>query len=992
MRIEDLKGISALRLLSEYKGKNPYIKKLKYNNENTRGGITLTTTQATYIIDNHETEPILMNRVVTISDYLGTELQKAHNLKFKPERILIEYMLAETDKSYHVYGKLKKNQEKSAMYFIPKSQVMDDPYFEEIDIDVDFDKYTKLDTFKLKDGTVGRIPYKHQMEGVKFLLSRNGCILADDMGLGKCISLETSVLTPYGKTKIGKLKVNDYVIGSDGKKTKVVGVYPQNKEKKMYKITFNDGYSVKCTDDHMWAVTSNNGSENNKNRPIRFTNLTVEQMLDKDLILEQSGFGWNEKRPYKFKTYYKVKNGDSKWQIPIVKPINFENTNELIIDPYLLGVSLGDGHFRKDGGIKIELHKDDFDEIFKNQIINETKSYDNKRCNLINTLKVEVKELKLDSTLSHTKFIPDIYKYSSIKNRISILQGLMDTDGHCMKSKNGTFNGTEYCTVSEQLADDVAEIVHSLGGIVRKKSKIGTYKRPDGTKVICKKAYRLNIKLPEQFNPFRLKRKANEYNPPQKYKVGRYIKDIKYLGMDKSICIKVEAENCLFTLEHGIVTHNTYQSIIAALESGAERILIVCPSSVKINWEREINYFQCFDTSIISGNKWEQAKFTIINYDILKNFWISDEEREKHNSGDFIWENEHLVKGNFDLCIIDEAHYLKDHTTIRGSIMKDLCVKHNIPKVWLLTGTPVANRPKDYYNLLALIKAPIAKDWMYYVRRYCEAKSFFKTLKNGRKKKIWLTNGASNLDELNRRTRNLFLRRMKTDIDDMPDKIITPVYHEMTIAEKKDYEALWEEYLVERKRKKKKGEPERELVELILLRQYIAKISVPKTIEMVENALEQDQKVIIFTNFTEELQLLQNHFGSLAVVHYGEMTDKMKQKSVDDFQQNPNKKVFIGNIKSAGVGITLTEATIVIFNSFDWVTGNNEQAEDRAYRIGQKNHVNVYYQLFDNTISTRMWEVLKSKKQIISTIIGDKEINEIDETEFLIDYILEQDI
>jgi SWI/SNF-related matrix-associated actin-dependent regulator 1 of chromatin subfamily A len=282
---------------------------------------------------------------------------------------------------------------------------------------------------------------------------------------------------------------------------------------------------------------------------------------------------------------------------------------------------------------------------------------------------------------------------------------------------------------------------------------------------------------------------------------------------------------------------------------------------------------------------------------------------------------------------------------------------------------------------------------MFYVKRYCEAKSFFKTLKNGRKKKIWLTNGASNLDELNRRTRNLFLRRMKTDIDDMPDKIITPVYHEMTVDEQRDYERLWEEYLVERKKKKKKGEPERELVELILLRQYIAKITVPKTIEMVENALEQDQKVIIFTNFTEELQLLQSHFGSLSVVHYGEMTDKMKQKSVDEFQQNPNKKVFIGNIKSAGVGITLTEATIVIFNSFDWVPGNNEQAEDRSYRIGQTNHVNVYYQLFDDTIAIKMWDILANKKDVISRIINGAEQNEVDDDEMvalLMDELLEE--
>jgi SWI/SNF-related matrix-associated actin-dependent regulator 1 of chromatin subfamily A len=136
------------------------------------------------------------------------------------------------------------------------------------------------------------------------------------------------------------------------------------------------------------------------------------------------------------------------------------------------------------------------------------------------------------------------------------------------------------------------------------------------------------------------------------------------------------------------------------------------------------------------------------------------------------------------------------------------------------------------------------------------------------------------------------------------------------------------------------------------------------------------RKVIIFTSFTEELQILANHFGKLAVIHNGPMTTTQKQKSVDSFQNNPKVKVFIGNIKSAGVGITLTEATVVVFNSFPWVPGDNEQAEDRAFRIGQKNDVNIYYQLFMDTISTRMWDTLNSKKDIITTIVGDKKLTD----------------
>jgi SWI/SNF-related matrix-associated actin-dependent regulator 1 of chromatin subfamily A len=120
------------------------------------------------------------------------------------------------------------------------------------------------------------------------------------------------------------------------------------------------------------------------------------------------------------------------------------------------------------------------------------------------------------------------------------------------------------------------------------------------------------------------------------------------------------------------------------------------------------------------------------------------------------------------------------------------------------------------------------------------------------------------------------------------------------------------------------------------------------------------------------------------------MTTTKKQRSVDEFQNNPKVKVFIGNIKSAGVAITLTEATVVIFNSFDWVPGNNEQAEDRAFRIGQKNDVNVYYQLFMDTISTRMWNMLQNKKDVIATIMGDKQLTEEEITIMMMEEIMNE--
>lgn len=973
INLNEIKGRSAISLIEVYEGVNPYLKKLKQDYLKNKK-LALTENQTAYILKNHDKDPIFINRVIRISNYLGEELKKQNELTFTPEKILIEFMLAENDKTYHVYGKLSTKQQ-SKMYFLPKTQIFDDPYFEPITLDVDFTPYNDILAKQNKK------LYQHQEDGIKFLLSRNGSILADDMGLGKMEIVDNQVFTPYGRVRIGDLKIGDKIIGSNGKPCNIIGVYPQG-VKDLYKITFNDGYSILVGREHLWSVSSSNSGKNSKKRENRYITLSTEQMLNENLVLEQKGIGWNEKRPYKFKTYYKQKNGDSKWQIPIVKPIEFENNDNLPIEPYLLGLALGNGHFTKSSAITIQLHIDDFDELFNNIILTEHKTNGNKRKAYINNHSNDLKNLGLEHTRSETKFIPTIYKYSSIENRLAILQGLMDTDGHCMKSKNGKFNGTEYCTVSERLADDVAEIVHSLGGIVRKKSKIGNYKKEDGTVVECKKAYRLNIKMPEQFNPFKLKRKADEYNPPTKYKIGRYIKNIEPCGQGESVCIAVDALDKLYVTEHAIVTHNTTQAIVAAIESKAKKILIVCPSSTKINWQREINVF-CDDTAIVDGKKWQEAKFTIINFDILKNFHTLKDKNKVD-----VELNRELVNANFDLAIIDEAHYLKNNDSIRGKIMVELSTKHNINKVWLLTGTPVANRPMDFFNLLKIIKSPIAENWKHYAVRYCEGKQFFRTLKNGTKKQIWLTDGASNLEELAAKTKNIILRRLKTEVLDMPDKVVTPMYQQLDKKGWSEYNELWDEYVTKRiLEEKKTNEEQKSLVELILLRKFIAAQAIPYTIEMAENAIEMGRKVIIFTSFTEELEILQNHFGKIAVKHNGPMTTLQKQKSVDAFQQNAKIKVFIGNIKSAGVGITLTEGTVVIFNSFDWVPGSNEQAEDRAFRIGQKNDVNVYYQLFDNTISTRMWEMLNNKKDIISTIMGEKILTDDEITTLLVEQI-----
>lgn len=260
-------------------------------------------------------------------------------------------------------------------------------------------------------------PFPYQIAGVEYMLNRNAVLLADEMGLGKEEWVENCVFTPTGRKRIGSVIIGDKVIGSDGNAYNITGVFPQG-IKDLYRVTFNDGASVLVGKEHLWTVFTRNihrGRKDNLND--RKIVLTTEQLLDKKLTMRLKGTDWNEKRPYEFSTYYIEKNGNLKWQIPVVKPINFTNKDILPIEPYLMGLTLGDGHIGG-GLVEFGVHKNDFEELFKYYDIKEKKKY-SKRPNIrtcsIN-LKVGIEFLGLQEKKSNNKFIPYIYKYSSIDN------------------------------------------------------------------------------------------------------------------------------------------------------------------------------------------------------------------------------------------------------------------------------------------------------------------------------------------------------------------------------------------------------------------------------------------------------------------------------------------------------------------------------------------------------------------------------------------------
>jgi SNF2 family DNA or RNA helicase len=429
----------------------------------------------------------------------------------------------------------------------------------------------------------------------------------------------------------------------------------------------------------------------------------------------------------------------------------------------------------------------------------------------------------------------------------------------------------------------------------------------------------------------------------------------------QKVAIEKLLANDRFILADDMGVGKTTSATIASLESQSKKILIVCPASLKINWKREIENYTDKKILIVEGGKWGSTfDYYIINYDIIKNYHAIGEPEIGEEK------NTQIIDTKFDLAIVDEAHYISNTTAQRTKLINDILSR--IPKVWLLTGTPMTSRPINYFNLLKIVNSNVTLDWSTYVRRYCGGYQF---KVNGRK--IWNTGGATNLDELRIKTKNIILRRLKTEILDLPDKIISPIF--LTLSSL-DYDSGLQEFIQIAQENKNKESLTVTINRLMKIRKIISEQKVDYTCEIIDRCLEQGKKVIVFTNFTMTLDMLHERYKKNSVVLDGRMSKDKRQKSVDRFQSEDKVKIFISNIIAGGVGITLTEAEVVIMNDLSFVPAHHSQAEDRAFRYGQKKNVMVYYPIFENTIEMIVYNILQKKKNIIDQVMGDGDFSE----------------
>lgn len=410
----------------------------------------------------------------------------------------------------------------------------------------------------------------------------------------------------------------------------------------------------------------------------------------------------------------------------------------------------------------------------------------------------------------------------------------------------------------------------------------------------------------------------------------------------------------------------TAQSLAYIAHNKIEKTLVICPASVKYNWANEVKKWTNLSPVVLKssmikkdGDTSEILKMiqkndvSIINYDSLKKFL------------------DLLCSLRWDATIIDEVHYCKSNTAQRTKYVKELA--RRIPRKILLSGTPMLSRPVELYNSLYMLDPKNWNNYYNYTKRYC-----------GGFQSRWGydTSGATNIDELRSKISKYFLRRTKEEVlKELPPKQFTDVPVELSAEDRFKYDLAMDDfksYLTDVK-KKKNDEVDRSLsaetlVRMNELRMIASSGKISAAVELIQNIIDGGEKVLVFSNFNEPLEKMHRDFGDKALLLTGKTDEFLRQKMVDEFQNNPDKKVFFGGMKSSGVGITLTAASNVIFLDLSWLPSDHVQAYGRAHRIGNiSESINIYQLIAQDTVDQYTSDVLKEKQIIFDKLFDSKE-------------------
>ena len=431
--------------------------------------------------------------------------------------------------------------------------------------------------------------FDHQRVATQFALRAGRTALFLDTGLGKQQPVSEPVLTPAGWRPIGDLVVGDFVIGSNGLPTEVTGVFPQG-VKPVWRIELSDGTYSRCGEEHLWSVRT----KVHRYRGEGFQALTtvgIEELIHRD------------------------------WQLPMFDPQPIDDV-PLPIDPYALGVLLGDGDFC---GTTLSICTD----IWIGKSLGWKSQRAHETCPYVGYFSAPLEishalgRLGLRGALSDTKFVPSEYLLASPRQRLWLLQGLMDTDGYPMSD-----GGAEFCSTSRNIFDAVCTLTRSLGGVARGVREAASTFTHNGEKRKGKQAWRVNIKLPSGLCVFKLPRKAELYRTPTKYPPARIIRGVVREGVSEpQVCIRVAAEDRLYVTRDYILTHNTACALEwgrCVVEETNKPVLMLSPLGVVKQHAAEAERIGVEAKISRTGTAPAQPCIAITNYDRLDRFDPND--------------------------------------------------------------------------------------------------------------------------------------------------------------------------------------------------------------------------------------------------------------------------------------------------------------------------------------------------------------------------------
>lgn len=422
-------------------------------------------------------------------------------------------------------------------------------------------------------------------------------------------------------------------------------------------------------------------------------------------------------------------------------------------------------------------------------------------------------------------------------------------------------------------------------------------------------------------------------------------------------------------------TGKTLQSLAYVAHTEKRRTLVICPASVKYSWEKEVKKWTHLKSYVVvSQTKLEDIPFdtnvVIINYDQLK----------KH----FNW----LDQVQWDAMIVDECHYVKNSTAQRTKAVKYLAKK--ISSTILMSGTPMLSRPLELFNALQMMDPKTWNNYYDYTRRYCDGKQTYWG---------WEAKGATNVEELEKRISRYFLRRTKDQVlKDLPRKVFVDVPVDMPREKIQEYKMASKElaqYLRDVKKQKgaeiAKSLQAEKLVKMNYLRQITSWGKMDTAIELVEDIVASGQKVLVFSTWNDTLEELHRVFGDSSVMITGKTPIPKRKDAIDSFQEDPDVKIFLGGMLSAGVGITLTAATAAVFLDYSWNPADHAQAIDRMHRPGATAESVTIYQLYSRgTIDDTMQKILSHKQKIFDKLINGGEEEQMKFTHSFAEEVFDQ--